>query len=458
MWHPLLGAPNRLFPDLRWSPACELRLRHARWDRASRHPAAPGVFVDRHVAPGRSLPPPLVGRDAPDIFAAPATGVCVSLASGPGGKLHDPADGRTRHQVDWDFLAMHLARAIARYEAAKPLPGQQEWQNAAGLGDTLRAWQTCEAIARYVVEWKNRVPGNLAASPHPVDVLLHSHHCGGTANLACALAHVAGIPARRISTSGHSTVEFLVGGRWMWSDNIREGVLLHQGSYQDFLADLLRAVYASPGQLAHHAKAEVFYRAPYDVSSSRHWRFGAGCPVPASGGDGDAAWGYGVTVHHDPATAEALYPGQEGRLFPGDAGTEPWLTVGAKGGWLHAPVPLAGGLALRRRFFVGACADNPLQAGELLAWCEGDGAGLRATLDGAPLAALGVRPHRHLHRAAAFAVPAAALTPGWHEAVVAGAGAVIAFPDPLEPDEPAASAAGVRIDPAGVRTDPCHLP
>lgn len=456
MWHPIRRRPNSLFPDLAWTPACELRLAHTRWDRTGGHPAVPGWFVDRHVAPGRSLPAPRMLRDHPGIFDEPATGAGVSTASGPGGKLDDPADGRSRHQRDWDFLAMHLARARARHEAARPLPTAHEWTNEAGLPQATRDWRTCEAIARYVVEWKNRDARGIAASPHPVDVLLQSHHCGGVANTACALAHVAGIPARRISTSGHSTVEFLIGGRWIWSDNIRDGVQLFHGSFQEFLAGLDRAVWASPGQVAHHNKAEAFYRAPYDISSSTAWRFGTGCPVPATGDEGDAAGGFGLTVHHDPATAEALYPGISGRLFAGDAGGQPWLTIGNKGGWLHGHLTLPKDAVLRRRFFISDCADNPLRDSEARVWSEDGGAGLLAALDGAALKPLGAQTQRHLHRAAVFAVPAALLTPGWHELTVRGSGEVMLFPDAVDPYEPPASLPG--LEPARIRTDPCHQP
>lgn len=457
MWHAITGRPNSLFPQLPWTPALELRVAHARWDQPGGHPAVPGFFRDRHIAPGRRLPLPLTTRDAVDLGTDLATGLGVSAASGPDGDLRLPGDTRTRHQLDWDFLAMHLRRAIARQEAALPLPALKDWQDEQAGPDPLRDWRICNAITRYVLEWKNRLAGRPCPSPHPVDVLLASHHCGGTANAACALAQVAGIPARRISTSTHSTVEFLVGGRWLWSDNIRCGLTLHSGSYQDFLAHFDQWPNVSAAQRQQHAKHEVFYRAPYDYSASLGWRFGSGCPVPACGGHGDAAAGFGLTVHHDPATAAALYPGQSGHLCAGDAGDRPWLSLGAKGGWLSAALPLNEGLALRRRFFISACEDNPLQAAELRAWCLGDGGGLAASLDGVALSSIGRQPQRHVHQVAVFAVPSMLLTPGWHEAVLHGRGCAVAFPEVLLDPDPAASAA-IALDPTGITTDPVHFP
>ena len=90
MWYALKGQVGALYPELHWTPAIELRVQHQRWDRASGHPAAPGVFVNRHVAPQRRLPVPEVSAHSSDWYEDPKTGVGLSYASGPGERFMTP--------------------------------------------------------------------------------------------------------------------------------------------------------------------------------------------------------------------------------------------------------------------------------------------------------------------------------------------------------------------------------
>lgn len=454
MWYPISGRPAPTFPKLTWTPACELRLQHRRFDAPASHPSSPGIFVDRHVAPGRTLPLPRITREHPGADEDPA-GASLSLASAPGGALYQAEDGRSRFQRDWDFLAFHAKTAIERRQLLRPIPNHEQY-----LQDTEpTAWQVAEALATYAASWKTRIP-QLGPSVHPVDVLLHSYHCAGAANVCFALAMVLGIPARRISTSGHSTCELLIDGRWCWIDNIRDAAYILPMSYQDFLAGLPHWPSCSESQRAHHCKGEVFYRAPYDYSAALSWRLGG--DLPAASGEGDVHGGIGLSVHYDPATAEALYPGHAPHRFHADACAAPTITVGAKGGWLHAPIELTRGQTLRRRFFVSECADNPIELAELRVWCapEADPDLLRARWNGVELPPAERVAQRGVHHALRVSLPTGQLTPGWHELSlqVASANArlpLLCFPDPVEEAEAGViDHPGITIDPAQIATDP----
>ncbi len=463
MWYPIEASTGPVYPVIPWTPAVELRVKHSRFDAPSFHPTRPGVFHNRHVVTGKELPLPCATAARVSIEEDPATGHTLALESGPrdpetglGGELGELA-GRTRLEMEWQFLQMHLEEAITRYRARQPLLNHNDWVKRQTA--ELSTWDVCAAIAEYAVNWKNRMAGGPFVSVHPVDVLCHSHHCAGAANISMVLAQVAGIAARRISISSHSMVEFLIDGRWCWSDNIRGGVLLHPGSYQEFIGGLMKWPHCSPSQKRAYSLDEVHYRAPYDYSESLWWRFGNRIELPGVSASGDCAQGIGYSVHYDPATAAALYPEESLHVFHADADAEPWLTLGAKGGWLHVPKSLGGRLRVRRRFYLSDCGDNPVQAGELRVWClEGDGEGLELTFDGQTLALRGCEVQRYMHQAAVFEVPPELLTPGWHDVIVSGKGTVMLFPDLVSPSEGSADQESVTIDAQQVLTDPVHRP
>ena len=453
MWHPITGRPSSAFPECHWTPAWELRVQHQRYDAVSGHPASPGCFIDRHTAPDRSLPRPNFTRDSIGWDQEP-TGASLSLASAPGGALYVAGDGKTRFQRDWDFLRFHANRAIERrHMLRQAVPNHEDYLRGE---DQASDWHRAEAIAAYAVQWKTRCVV-MGESPHPVDVLLSSYHCEGSANICFALAMVLGIPARRISTSGHSTCELLIQGRWCWVDNIRSGVLLLPFSYQEFLAQVATWPCLNPGQRAHHAKAQAFYRAPYDYMPSLHWRLGG--EVPSVGMTGDVAKGYGLSVHYDPATARALYPELVQYRFHADACTKPTLTIGNKGSWLHTVLTGASGVTLRRRLYVSGSPDNPIIAAEMRVWIteKTDIHALTLRLGGVTLACLGRREQRGCHWAAVFRVDPALLTQGWHEFRLTISGPtgteLVLFPDVVEPYVPPIDCAGIIIPANAVHTD-----
>ena len=288
-----------------------------------------------------------------------------------------------------------------------------------------------------------------------MDVLLGSHHCAGAANIAAALAAVAGIPARRISTSTHSTVEFFIDGQWCWCDNIRGGALLHPGSYQQFLSNLAHWPHVTQEQYDQHKRDEVFYRSPYEYGATLWWRFGGG-DIPQDAikdAEGDAARGIGISVHYDPATASALYPDQNEYIFHADAAEQPWLTIGAKNSWFHAYVDLDAETKIRRQVYCSESGDNPIIAAELCVWCDGDGSSIEVLFDGIAVPFVEMRSYRGVHQVAVFAVDPTLLTAGWHDVVVSG-GRVGCFPDIVEGHEAGCSSEAVRITPDMVQTDP----
>jgi hypothetical protein len=222
----------------------------------------------------------------------------------------------------------------------------------------------------------------------------------------------------------------------------------------------------NPGQRAHHSKAEVFYRAPYDYMPSLYWRVSG--EVPKVEASGDVGSGMGLTVHYDPDTARALYPELAQHRFHADACAEPTLTIGAKGAWLHAPIMVAPGVALRRQFTISEGEDNPIEAAELCVWigADTDVDALRLTMGGHELPCIGAREHRGCHRAAIFVIDPTLLTPGTHEWCLthscAGGAELVVYPDVVEPYLPSTSEPSLRVPATAVVTDrvvdPAPLP
>jgi hypothetical protein len=457
-WHPIQKRPSAIYPDTQWTPAVELRIQHERFDLVSRHPASPGVFLNRHVAPDRGVPSTKINRDHPG-YDQDVMGGDLSAASAPGGALYDENDGKTRFQREWDYLFFHAQRAIdRRHLSRQALPNHEDYMRGE---DKILPWHMAEAIAAYAVQFKTRMP-KLGITSHPIDTLLSSYHCAGAANICFALATVLGIPARRVSTSGHSTCELLIEGRWCWVDNIRAGVHLVPMSYQEYLAGLKDSPCTSAGQKAHHSQGEVFYRSAYDYSPNLAWRFG-GEHAMIEGTEGDVESGIGLGIHYDPSTASGLYPGYSEYRFHADDCELPTLTIGYKNAWLHAPAGLEGDLVLRRRLYVDDTPDNPITAAELCTWCPADlnPEAIEVKLNGTLLETGHLRAHRGCHTALISAVPAEQLQAGWNEILLQAKpgkkAEIMLYPDVMTSYESPASQK-VELDSRRIKTDPVVQP
>ena len=391
-WKSLRRRAAPSYPETDWSVAAEVEIEHHRGDRPSGHPWARFCLVNRHLEDRPALDLPRLHRDMAGADEL-AEGASVSRASGPraegqshGGELWDGADGRTRMQRDWDFLQRHLSLALERYRAySLPVMSVESYRRE---DHEMSAWRTVKALAHYAINWKSRIP-EMAAAPHPVDVLVRSYHCTGAANVLFALCTVAGIPVRRISISHHSMVEALVDGRWVWLDNLVGGECVHPFSYQELITRLKEWPHLSGRQFQMLAGMVPFHRSPYCFDEALSWRFGVDVLNSGAGESGDVAQGTGLSLGYDPSTATALYPDLPEYLFACPASPEgrPILTLNPKQSWLHAPFRLCGDLALRARFTLSACPDNPVEAARLKVWCAPGVSpdALRPTLDGVPL-------------------------------------------------------------------------
>ncbi len=370
-WKLLTARPSPMYREVNWSPAVEIEVTHSRFDAPSWHPCCHGTFIDRHVVPGsRLVDLPVFGRDYPGCDAI-GDGASVSLASGPrtdgagqGGELYQEQDGRTRFQRDWDFLAFHAERALERYRShALPLVSGESYLRAES---ELTEWRKAEALALYARNWKTRIP-KLGESNHPVDTLLYSYHCAGAAEVLFALATVVGLEARRITVSHHSMVEILVGDAWVWCDNIVSGTPILPASYRDVLERLSQWPSLSRKQIDMFSGKEPFYRCPFEMDQRLSWRSGG---FSGQGrGEGDVREGIGLSLAYNPATATALYNHAAEHRFPGLARDgSPSLILKEKQGWIHCDALLAGEEALRSRYFLSACEDNPVRSAELRVW------------------------------------------------------------------------------------------
>lgn len=367
LWQAFRFAPSPTYPALNWSPAIEMRLEHERADRRTGHPLRPLSLVDRHVEDRPPLWPQSFDREQPGNDLDPA-GPTVSLASGPrpvdaeqGGELYTADDARTRFQRDWDFLAFHAQCARERYRSyALPLASAEAYQrNELDLFE----WRLLCALATYARYFKSRVPG-LGASHHPVDTLIRSYHCTGAADVLFALCMVSGLPARRISISHHSMVEALVGGRWVWADNVVGGEVVAHTTFEEVVRRLDDWVHLGPRQKEALGGPVAFDRSPYQWDQALFGHFGSGHLVPAAGARDDVVKGLGLSVGYDPSTARMLYPGQREYEFACPAGPSggPVITLNPKQAWLHLPVTLHGSAAVRATCTIQIDEANPVCA------------------------------------------------------------------------------------------------
>jgi hypothetical protein len=468
-WRRISFRASPKYVETLWSPAIEIFVTHDHFDKDCPHPGTYGLLVNRHVTGGVALTERVepFTRDTLGVDEKP-DGANLSLASGPrsggadqGGELYVKNDGRTRFQRDWDFLEKHVELAFERYRVSMlPLmSGEAYLRNEVELGD----WRKVQALAHYARNWKTRMP-RLGASSNAVDTLLYSFHCGGAAQIMFSLATVAGFKSRRITISNHSMVEVWVNGSWVWVDNLVGGDPLMPVSYVDMLENFPLWPNLGLKQLSAYAGPQMFARCPFEMDQALSWR-----TAGYSGervGHGDVAEGIGLALAYNPATAEGLYPGKrEHRFFCLEPDGSPTIPLKEKQGWIRASYPLRPGEALRARYTLSACDDNPVVKLKARVWVgenvEPDH--LELSVDGERVPGGGTGKTPHSLDTVEFLLPDHAFTFGEHEVVLRsktdGSASVTLYPDLIRTYLPCLqSDRDFRPCPDEVETDPIHTP
>lgn len=464
-WQHLRFAPTPAYPVVHWSPAIEMDVEHRRSDRRSSHPLFSCALVDRHLESRKPLAMPVWHRDMPGNDETP-DGITVSLASGPrdpesgqGGEIHDSADGRTRWQRDWDFLSSHAVLARERFRSASlPLMSFESYMRDEHAWTT---WRTVSAYAAYAANFKTRTPDR-GVSSHAVDTLVRSFHCAGAAEVLFALCMISGIPARRISTSNHSTVEVCIDGHWVWIDNMISGTCVTQVDYQEMLLRLGEWAHLSERQRRVQGTWVGFYRSPYQFDQCFARSLNGGLIRRFPGATKDVAGRGGLSLGYDPSTATMLYPGRPEHIFacqPGPSGG-PLLTLNPKQSWLHLPLDIAGSAALRSSITLSDCADNPITGAVLRIWV-GPGTpdtALAVTLNGRAIDHGRSTLARGQMPAIVYDIRPDLLHGGSNEVIVraaeGSAATVLLYPDLRTDPVPCALAATFIPQTSDVRTDP----
>lgn len=464
-WHPIRGAGSAKTPEEYMTLAAELCVEHQHFDEASPVAHADGVMLNRHLDRERHYaPPPLIGPDYPGEDEVP-TGAYISLAAqergadGRGGELagakteqgQSPDLQQSAHQREYAFLQQHVEQAYAAYQQS-----YNAWPSTA-----LNDWQKVEALARYATRWKMRT-AEVYDSFHPVDVLFHSSYCTGAANILQALAMLAGFDTRFIAISNHSTVEIHVNGRWIWADNIIAGggVTPNTCNYAEMTSDPLAVPSFTDMQRAFYNSATARYRAPYSLAARYYWHFMSG-DGKGRGVRDDVSDGYGLSLAYDPSTACALYPELKQHRFFSPQGWAPTVIISEKGSLVRATHALQPDEIVRKRFYIAASDDNPIQRAVLKlrlgAACNPQE--LQATFDGQALPCHGIS-QRFEQPCADFIIDAALLGPGQHEFVLSTTSTAdcIFYPDPLLPYTPPHYGAALHLNDSSFSVEACIPP
>ncbi|MBI5725152.1 MAG: hypothetical protein HZA50_14425 [Planctomycetes bacterium] len=456
-WNPVRGAGSPKTPEENLSLAAEIFILHDHIDEPSPLGWAAGLMVNRHVWPGRTIEcPPMIGRDAKGEDETP-TGAYISLASRPkgddglGGELlpEGPDDRRTAHQREWDFLQQHVQWAYATYRGRHINP-----RPPTGLSE----WQKVEALAQYAIQWKMRT-ADTYASFHPVDVMMHSSHCTGAANVLLALAMVAGFESRFIAISNHSMVEIRVNDNWIWADNIwADGSVTPTCRTYAEITENPFAIACLSGKQREFCNGRVTrYRSPYHYGGRFYWHFCWG-DGKGRGSRTDIADGYGLSVPYDPATAAALYPESRRHAFHVMAGWPAAVNVSEQGALVRARLDLPASQAARKCFHITASPDNPVGGGrvKLPLAAEADQSQAACAIDGTPLKPAG-RGVRFKNPALDFDIPAGLLAPGRHELIVTtqkGPLPVWLYPDIVKPYHPPLLGGPTRVADSAFHINP----
>ncbi len=225
-----------------------------------------------------------------------------------------------------------------------------------------------QALAEYAMRVKK---SPTYASFHPVDVLLHSSYCSGTANVFGALANVEGIPVRQCCISNHSMIEVFVDGRWHFVDNHANGARFVPGAdYVDVTLEPDRFPQFSDVQKGYLSHRRTWARSPWHYSGMLrwHWAWGGGKGRGTRTFIMDA---YGVGVPCDPHHARALYPDRAEHPFPMWDGV-PELTLTEKCSWVRVDLQVRPGESLLKGYHAGPSDDNPVTRARVDWWFNGE--------------------------------------------------------------------------------------
>lgn len=406
--------------------AAEVVFTHEHMDDAARGGEL-GLLVDRHVNPSTELPCDVfVTRQTP-AEDVQRDGPYLSLAARPpvpdgdpaGGEMYDADAEEAPHVREWDFLKQHAQQAL----------------DEAGVSDAAPDADKVHALAEYAMRVKK---SPTYQSFHPVDVLLHSSYCSGTANVLAALADVEGIPNRQCCISNHSMVEVRVDGRWHFVDNHADGARFVQGSdYVDVTLEPDRFPQFSEAQKGYLRHRRTWARSPWHYSGMLcwHWAWGDGIGRAVRTIIMD---GYGVAVPCDPHHARALYPERDRHPFPMWDGV-PQITLTEKASWLRVELRVRPGESILKSFYAGPSDDNPVTRARVDWWFRGAIAPGDVALncpDGATIEPAKLVPGAGDVTMLRFTLPVEAVAaPGEHDLVLTNRSkrtlAAVVYPTPL---------------------------
>ena len=482
-WFPVAGSPHPSVPFEFYSPQVEVTITHSHADDEPTAEYASGLLLNRHVWPKRFLKPCIpVTRDSPGRDESPL-GTSLPLAVFPkshgdwppstfryptregvkwGGELMDEVkkeDGRTLHQVQWDYLQMHVNRAYDHYikQHQDIWPDSLDEENRWGTTPRhdridreltpeylekkraeLTAYQKYVAVANYASGSHCRIlEGQPWPSYHGVDVLFHNSHCAGSSKVALMMLQVAGFKTRYLGFHNHVSTEIKVNGKWVYTDrNVADGRdnrSLHGWAEITGQPNVFGYIGRGNSQIRKGRE-----RCVYSVTTGMYWHHLSGISQqdPAFCQKG-GMWNY----YYAPMNASALYPTVRTHIWHIIKGEEPILELFRPRGMGH-DIALKPGMKVRRRFWLSNCCDNPITAASAEFRVRGNDEGLVCSLDGHVL---------KQRNGNSWRLPVDLLTPGEHELVLHNTGTsqpeLTFLPDFVRPYLNPVSGAPIEIRP-----------
>jgi hypothetical protein len=461
-------------PEELYSPVVEITVTHEHADGEPTVEYGSGILINRHIWPGRSIKEyKRITRDSPGQDETP-DGTCLPLALFPrktdvtwrkqqglpwGGELLTPEeregkaskDPRTRHQRQWDYLQGHVDKALARYcENYSNLwvDPEDDSRRPKLTVEEMSDWQKINAICNYATawQWRGKAKWDPWPSRHPVDVLHYGHHCVGTSRVVQAMLHVAGFESRILINPSHTWAEVRVSGKWVHAEKAigsdrgskaRGSEIRSCHGWAEITAepDLI-----AMGLIGNVGKAISREHTWYLTGSMMYWlNMGGIDEYRQTDRTGIEPW-----LAYNPSTASALYPTMRVHIFHVRKDEPPTLSLSRRQAGGIVKIVLDPGMALRKRFYLSDCRDNPIVRGQvayLLKSAVGTG-DVRCELDGLDLGAgapdtadKGYAPGRHFYLV--FEMSSDRLTPGEHDLVLRNASdkeIMVAFqPDVVRP-------------------------
>ncbi len=436
LWFPAAGRSNETAPFEFYSPSVSISVTHTHSDDKPSVPYASGMLVNRHVWPNRFIKEyEPITRNSPGRDEKP-WGTCLPLAlfpriegNGWGGELQkevEKQDGRTLHQIQWDYLQEHVNRAYDHYimqsqdiwpdeindlesmpsRADKELTPEYLEQARRGLSE----YEKFIAIANYASAWQCRTKkGGPRCGTHGVDVLHYGHHCGGTSKIFMMMFSVAGFKVRMLGWNCHMSNEVKVGKKWIFADMIiRNGAHYRSThSWAEFTAD--PDVY--PTAVLSYMRSPTARKTNYYYSQGMYWQHigGIGKYDKTMGQNSSA-----LIMSYRPNAASALYPSMRLHIWHIAKGDPPSLNIcGPTGGGGRKEVVFKPGISVRKQFYISNCSDNPITAASASFRLKGNGEDLVCTLDGRVL---------NKRKGTGYELPVELLTPGEHELILKNTG------------------------------------